>query len=275
MTYPTISMYIAAMENPRNFQTLLRVELMRDKHGEVIFRSSRHSVTVAIRVEGVERTVRLRIRSVQPAEGNVAVGECLKNELLVPGDGGVEYYDLWLGEPFSPSSNRAPSGAPSKECENRCAIERNGLWGFADALGRMVIDPIYDRVEDFSEGRAVVERGGYCGLIDIKGKVIIDTKYEEVSYDGSHLCYVEYESLCGVVDRLGRVVVEPRWDWVAEFSRGLLLVERDGLFGYVDMEDRQVIEPQYENATSFDEYDYAWVTFQGMSYEIDKEQNRV
>lgn len=268
MTYPTINKCIAALANAKsNFRTLLRVDLLRDENGDPIFHSSSRSVVFAVRILGVDRALRIATRS-----GTIlSNGVLLKGELLIDG---VEYCDVWVEEPRAQAAIDHPS-SEAVDSENLRAIERDGRWGFEDLAGRQVVDPIYDRVEDFAEGRAVVELGGYSGLMDTTGRLVVELLYDEVSYDGSHLCYVERQGLSGVLDRQGNVVVETEWDWVSEFSRGLLLVERDELFGYVDMKGRVVIETRYENATSFDENDYATVTLGGRSYQIDKEQNRV
>ncbi len=40
--------------------------------------------------------------------------------------------------------------------ENMAAFKKNGLWGFMDSTGKVVIEPQFDRVEDFSDGLAAV-----------------------------------------------------------------------------------------------------------------------
>lgn len=53
------------------------------------------------------------------------------------------------------------------------AVKKNGLWGFVNVKGKMVIDPSYDDVSPFQSDYAAVRRGDAYGIIDKKGKAII------------------------------------------------------------------------------------------------------
>lgn len=41
-------------------------------------------------------------------------------------------------------------------CDGMAAVKKNGLWGFIDSTGKLVIEPQFYRVEDFSDGLAAV-----------------------------------------------------------------------------------------------------------------------
>ena len=47
-------------------------------------------------------------------------------------------------------------------------------YGYIDKSGKVVIEPQFDYVRDFSEGLAVVEKDGKWGVIDKNGKVVIE-----------------------------------------------------------------------------------------------------
>lgn len=272
MTYPTITMYLEAMDDAkRSLRTIKGVQVVRDEMGEPIYRTTRSSIVVRVTIAGEQCSMRLFLRE----STKTYKGKLYRSEILVASSLGAEYYDVMV-EPYVELSDDTPSKVVSAELyENLRAVQYNGHWGYEDLSGRLVIEALYDWVEDFSEGRAAVEKAGYYGLIDTKGNRVIELIYDELSYDGSHLCYVEQEGKCGVVDRRGKVVVEPAWDWVAEFSCGLLLVEIDGKYGYVDMNGKLAIKPIYQDASSFDANQYASVTLNGVSYQIDTDQNRV
>lgn len=78
-----------------------------------------------------------------------------------------------------------PSGCEVIGCEaeRRVRIRRDGLCGFADPSGEVVIEPMFDRAEDFREGRARVEVGGRCGLIDNRGRYVVEPRFDELVYD--------------------------------------------------------------------------------------------
>jgi len=53
------------------------------------------------------------------------------------------------------------------------------LWGFADGSGRFVIEPVYQKVNEFHNGIAVVAKDNAIGWIDPQGKEVVRTLYAE------------------------------------------------------------------------------------------------
>lgn len=74
------------------------------------------------------------------------------------------------------------------ECEQLIRIRRNGLIGFADAHGEIVIEPQFEEAGDFREGRAEVKKNGLMGLIDKHGRYVLAACYD----------YLEYRDDCGI-----------------------------------------------------------------------------
>jgi hypothetical protein len=99
------------------------------------------------------------------------------------------------------------------ESEGLVMVAIDGKWGFADAVtGRIVIEPKFDRAENFSEGLAVV---------------IVDGNY-------------------GYADKAGSFVVKPRFQWGYAFAGGRAAVKEGGKFGLIDAKGSWVKEPTYE-----------------------------
>ncbi|MBX9737455.1 MAG: WG repeat-containing protein [Phycisphaerales bacterium] len=61
--------------------------------------------------------------------------------------------------------------------EGRCAVLRDGKWGFADKNGDVVVPLTYDRVCDFSEGLAVVWINDRCGYIDYENNIVVSLDF--------------------------------------------------------------------------------------------------
>ncbi|ECH5021687.1 WG repeat-containing protein, partial [Campylobacter coli] len=55
-------------------------------------------------------------------------------------------------------------------------------WGFIDKSGKIVIEPKFDGVGNFSEGLAGVELNGKWGFIDKSGKIVIEPKFDDIGY---------------------------------------------------------------------------------------------
>lgn len=59
------------------------------------------------------------------------------------------------------------------------AVNIDGLWGFANSSGEIIIEPIYEDADSFSRGLAPVCMGGKWGYIDISKNFIIEKEFEK------------------------------------------------------------------------------------------------
>lgn len=264
--YPTATQYTCAMlDTKKRFATLKNVCAVLDDAGEPIFRAHRHSVLFLAKVDGV--LCSLRFFTSTKSLDNYA--QLLKNEVYM--DNGTRY-NVAIHPPFM----LATKGDQKVDLvENRAIIQKEGLYGFTDENGEIIVEPKYESVENFSESRAIVSYDGFFGLIDDAGNEIITTMWDEMSYDGSYLCYVERDGLCGVIDRTGKVIVPPIWDWTGEYAQSRLLVEQGGKYGFLNENGEIVIGIKYDDACSFDSHGYATVSISGRQYQIDTQENRV
>ena len=57
---------------------------------------------------------------------------------------------------------------------------KDGIWGYMDNTGKIIISPKYERANGFSEGVAAVKRGGKWGFIDRNGLIIVPCEYDKV-----------------------------------------------------------------------------------------------
>lgn len=84
-------------------------------------------------------------------------------------------------------------------CQDACpfiddlaAVCVNGLWGYIDETGAMVIPPQFQEAKSFSNGMAGVYNGEAWYLIDRSGRTVVDVPYEDVgtlTEDG--VCFVK------------------------------------------------------------------------------------
>ena len=81
--------------------------------------------------------------------------------------------------------------------------KKDDKWGYINLKGEVVIDFLYEKAGEFSEGLAAVKQGGKGGYINEEGKVVIPLKYNSVGifYDG--MAQVDR----GILDKAGRVIV--------------------------------------------------------------------
>lgn len=95
-----------------------------------------------------------------------------------------------------------------------------GKYGFIDKSGKMVIEPKYDHLNDFSEGYASFGNSDRMyGFINTKGEVVIPAVYSNLPYS---------------------------------FNSGLAKVmSKDNLFGFINTKNKLIIPAKYKYATNF------------------------
>ena len=91
----------------------------------------------------------------------------------------------------------------------------NSKFGFADIEGKVIVQPTYKQVLDFSEGLAAVCSDKGWGFIDAKGNTVIPCQYEIVHSFSSNRAYVKYTPPAdsfkdgdAFIDQTGRIVFE-------------------------------------------------------------------
>ena len=62
------------------------------------------------------------------------------------------------------------------------AFAKNGLWGFVDSDGKVVIQPTYEAAKSFSNGLAAVRQNGKWGFITPQNELVINYQFADVDY---------------------------------------------------------------------------------------------
>jgi len=137
------------------------------------------------------------------------------------------------------------------------------LYGYANVLGELVIEPQFMLAGEFTEGMAPVSYDGRTtGFINQIGELVIEPRF---SYAGNFTQGLALVGVPGVdadapflttyIDRIGRFVFGDARFFAAEpFSEGLAAVSYDGAqYGYIDLRGELAIELQFAHAEAFSE----------------------
>ena len=144
--------------------------------------------------------------------------------------------------------------------ENRYPIIKDGLYGYIDQTGRIVIEPRFFAAGQFSEGLAAVRLKGTYGYIDPKGsfvipprfdiglpfqngvaKVFIDGKPFFINKEGNILFQHNYKSISafdnntfaiaitqtgryGLINQSGDLIADTVFSEIGDFSNGVFIV---------------------------------------------------
>lgn len=66
--------------------------------------------------------------------------------------------------------------------ETYAAVKIDNKWGFVDNTGKVVIEPIYEEANSFSNGYAAVKFAGQWGFINMDNEVVIDYQFDDAKY---------------------------------------------------------------------------------------------
>jgi hypothetical protein len=117
-------------------------------------------------------------------------------------------------QPFQASAESLSSGGMSNR-HGRDAQDGSGLhperiggkYGYADAAGNLVIPPLFDAADGFSEGLAVVLSAGRFGYIDARGAFAIPAVYRHARAFRDGFAAVRSDRDWLTLDRGGNPVV--------------------------------------------------------------------
>ncbi|MDE6480900.1 MAG: WG repeat-containing protein, partial [Muribaculaceae bacterium] len=162
-------------------------------------------------------------------------------------------------------------------------------YGFIDANGNRITDPIYDKVSPFSpNGLALVSYNNHYGYITTTGQYFIEVGlknarpfdqfglaaikinkkwglidnrpnvwvindiFDEIDiFQPNGLAIVKYEKKYGLIDTLGNVVLPVIYDKIEKFDKnGYAYIKNDNKIGVVDKRGRAIISPEYKDKKS-------------------------
>ena len=111
----------------------------------------------------------------------------------------------------------------------------DGMWGYKDNAGNVIVDPIYYWAEEFYDDRALVRKspGGDYGYINNKGNEVIQCKYfEAYSFsNGAALVYLaDYTDadMWSYIDKDGNLLFNKTFPLARSFKEEYAVVLKEG-----------------------------------------------
>jgi len=146
-------------------------------------------------------------------------------------------------------------------------FEQDGLWGYENGLGDIVIEARFIWVREFSEGLALVSKGnGQIGYIDLTGTLVIPLPNIVTSSAPWGVAYNAWDFSEG----FARIIIR-RWDWNNETVPNSLA----GPTIFIDRTGRNIFNQEFATARDF-QNGYAEVTLlNGTRTHIDRQGNIV
>jgi hypothetical protein len=153
-------------------------------------------------------------------------------------------------------------------------VELDGKYGFVNSKGKLVVEPVYFEVEDFSEGMALVTTHDsasdeyYKGFVDTEGTVVVEPVYDFADSFSEGLAYVfSYdENNCGYIDKTGKLVIKRKFPSITEgsFHHGLAWVQIKKMkYTFINTDGKRLNDASYDWVRDFDENGLARVSTNG------------
>lgn len=85
--------------------------------------------------------------------------------------------------------------------------DQQGLWGFIDASGKMVIEPAYREAHGFANGLAAVKKDDLYGYIDAKGHLAITPRFTRATdFNAQGTALVVTDNRLALIDKQGAII---------------------------------------------------------------------
>lgn len=142
------------------------------------------------------------------------------------------FIDRTGNEVPEPRPEHYATGKPSE----LISFRQDGLVGFVDADGDIIIKPKFVAALEFSDGLACVCRDRLFGYIDRTGEFVIPPSFQYANPFAEGLAGVQIEEgKWGFIDKTGKVVIPPNYNWVyGGFREGLAQVVVAGQARYIN-----------------------------------------
>ncbi len=158
---------------------------------------------------------------------------------------------------------------------NRKAICCNGKWGFVDGNNMVVIPFIYDDAGVFNNGLCLVNKEGLYGYIDTIGKEVINIKYRRAERSFCETAIVQNtEGKCGLIDtknNKGNVILGFEYDGIQRLSfNHFAKIKRGNKWGLIDEKGKTILPIQFKDIEITNSFGYTEAKAGNKRYYIDK-----
>ncbi|MFC3811424.1 WG repeat-containing protein [Lacihabitans lacunae] len=139
--------------------------------------------------------------------------------------------------------------------------DENGKQGIINDNGQIILDPIYNGVNPFSEEFAAIQiglnntGGVISAFVNKKGEFVFDKKFGLIRDFNEGFAAVEVNGKWTYIDNKGNYLIEPQFDVTDFFSEGLGMFGvkkgKNLKFGFLNNMGKVVIEPIYNEVKDF------------------------
>ena len=133
-------------------------------------------------------------------------------------------------------------------------VQKDGVWGLINYDGKILVEPYWDIIGDYSNGLFLVKKGKLYGYIDKYGKVVIEPEFGQATNFSEGLTSFKKEDSYGFMDKNYNIIIDATWKEVSEFKNGLSkVVDWSGKTGFIDKNGNIIINTIWDSVGEFNE----------------------
>ena len=137
--------------------------------------------------------------------------------------------------------------------------KEDGLWGYKNIYGVVVIEPRFTAANEFEDDVAFAAQNGKYGLIERNGEFIVQPEWSDVGSFSDGYAAVMKDNRWGYIDASGNIVIDYRFYDAGEFGCGRAAVRTSGAWCYIDIQGNVAVAANWREAGKFSS-DVAFVT---------------
>lgn len=132
---------------------------------------------------------------------------------------------FFRGNPAPRLSEEPDSRSSCVQCEGMLRFSDGERFGYKKTTGDVLIDPKYERAAPyFSECKAAVQENGLFGYIDCRGLMVIEPRFAGAGPFSGGMAAVHIDGKWGYIDLRGNMKIPPAFDYATTFDEGRALV---------------------------------------------------
>lgn len=147
---------------------------------------------------------------------------------------------------------------------NLLRAKKDSLFGLINTAGELVLDFVYDRIEEASDSMFLIAQNGKYGFANLKGEIAIPLDFDyipAISIGGQFFnAYAKYhlKAKYGVINKKGEKVFPAIFEDLEQYNDSAwVAVKKRGKWGYTNQQLQLVVPYQYSFAKTFIG-DFSW-----------------
>lgn len=135
----------------------------------------------------------------------------------------------------------------------RIPFVKDGLWGYQDTNGVVIVEPIYESATPFVTGLAIVKTGTGFGLVDKMGAEVIPPTFGKIEDCGCGVYAIKQENGYALINKYGKRIDKGTVSSIVPYGceEDRIPVRYGKNLGFIDSKGKEVVPFEFDAAEPF------------------------